>query len=169
VGTAKAGNDEQGPGGLDQRGLRAGADRLLEGPARVELHARWLARAAKAFDVPIVLSTIGVELGTTSPTHPAILAELEGIEPIDRSSTNSFESEAFRDAFLAIPVLSNPVPLDLYVSAADIYRLGRRKGVTIRSGVDCLIAAIAIRNAIPVWHRDRDFDVIARYTALETV
>jgi nicotinamidase-related amidase len=63
-----------------------------------ELHARWLARAAKAFDVPIVLSTIGVELGTNSPTHPAILAELEGIEPIDRSSTNSFESEAFPDA-----------------------------------------------------------------------
>ena len=63
-----------------------------------ELHARWLARAAKAFEVPIVLSTIGVESGTNDPTVPAIAAELEGIESIDRSSTNSFESEALRDA-----------------------------------------------------------------------
>jgi predicted nucleic acid-binding protein len=32
-----------------------------------------------------------------------------------------------------------------------------------------LIAAIAIHNAIPVWHRDRDFDAITRYPALETL
>ena len=44
----------------------------------IELHTRWLARAAKAFDVPIVLSTVGVESGRLSPTQPAILAELEG-------------------------------------------------------------------------------------------
>ena len=61
----------------------------------IELHARWLARAAKAFDVPIVLSTVGVESGRLSPTQPAILAELDGIEPIDRSSMNSFEDQGF--------------------------------------------------------------------------
>jgi len=33
----------------------------------IELPARWLARAAKAFDVPIVLSTVGVEYGINSP------------------------------------------------------------------------------------------------------
>jgi nicotinamidase-related amidase len=64
----------------------------------IELNTRWLVRAAKAFDVPIVLSTIGVESGANHPTVPAIAAELEDIEPIDRSSTNSFESEALRDA-----------------------------------------------------------------------
>ena len=64
----------------------------------IELHARWLAKAAKAFDVPIVLSTVGVEYGFNSPTQPAILAELEGVEPIDRSSMNSFEDQAFREA-----------------------------------------------------------------------
>ncbi|HEY2259389.1 MAG TPA: hypothetical protein VGH45_06735, partial [Solirubrobacteraceae bacterium] len=52
----------------------------------IELHARWLARAAKAFDVPIVLSTIGVESGTNGPTVPSILAELEEVESIDRTS-----------------------------------------------------------------------------------
>jgi predicted nucleic acid-binding protein len=35
--------------------------------------------------------------------------------------------------------------------------------------VDCLIAAIAIEHRIPVWHRDRDFDAIARYTGLEAM
>jgi nicotinamidase-related amidase len=67
----------------------------------IELNTRWLARAAKAFDVPIVLSTVGVESGRLSPTQPAILAELDGIEPIDRSSMNSFEDQAFREAVAA--------------------------------------------------------------------
>ena len=67
----------------------------------IELHTRWLVRAAKAFDVPIVLSTVGVESGRLSPTAPAILAELDGIEPIDRSSMNSFEDQAFREAVAA--------------------------------------------------------------------
>jgi nicotinamidase-related amidase len=67
----------------------------------IELNTRWLARAAKAFDVPIVLSTVGVASGRLSPTQPAIAAELEGIEPIDRSSMNSFEDQAFREAVAA--------------------------------------------------------------------
>jgi nicotinamidase-related amidase len=67
----------------------------------VELHARFLARIAKAFDVPIVLSTVGVEYGFNSPTQPAVLAELPGIEPIDRSSMNAFEDQAFREAVQA--------------------------------------------------------------------
>ena len=67
----------------------------------IELNTRWLARAAKSFDVPIVLSTVGVASGRLSPTQPAIAAELEGIEPIDRSSMNSFEDQAFREAVAA--------------------------------------------------------------------
>src|SRR5258707_4376498 len=49
----------------------------------IELHAPWLARTARAFDSPIVLSTVGAESGRLSPTQPAILAELDAIEPID--------------------------------------------------------------------------------------
>jgi nicotinamidase-related amidase len=64
----------------------------------VELHARLLARTAKAFGVPIVLSTVGVGYGFNGPTVPGLLAELEGIEPIDRTSMNAFEDEAFRAA-----------------------------------------------------------------------
>jgi nicotinamidase-related amidase len=64
----------------------------------VELNVRLLAKAAKAFDMPIVLSTVGVGYGINGPTLPRILAELEGIEPMDRSSMNAFEDVAFRAA-----------------------------------------------------------------------
>jgi nicotinamidase-related amidase len=67
----------------------------------VELHARFLARAAKAFDVPIVLSTVGVEYGFNSPTEAGLLAELPDVKPIDRSSMNAFEDQAFREAVQA--------------------------------------------------------------------
>lgn len=78
-------------------------------------------------------------------------------------------SDAFREAFLALPVVSNPVPISLFLSASDIYRNDRSKGLTIRSSVDCLIAAIAIENRLPILHRDRDYDAIARYTALRVL
>jgi predicted nucleic acid-binding protein len=32
---------------------------------------------------------------------------------------------------------------------------------------DCLIAAVAIRNDVPVLHNDADFDTLARHTALQ--
>jgi nicotinamidase-related amidase len=67
----------------------------------VDLHVRLLARTAKAYDMPIVLSTVGVGFGFNGPTIPSLLGDLEGIEPIDRSSMNAFEDEGFRDAVAA--------------------------------------------------------------------
>jgi nicotinamidase-related amidase len=64
----------------------------------VELHVRLLAKTAKAFGMPIVLSTVGVGFGFNGPTLPSIQAELEGLEPIDRTSMNAFEDSAFRAA-----------------------------------------------------------------------
>lgn len=91
---------------------------------------------------------------------PVIQEVLQGLRP-------GAQSEAFQKAFLAIPVLSDPLPLRLFLTASDIYQQGRRRGITIRSSMDCLIAAIAIENGVPVWHRDRDFKEIALYTGLE--
>ena len=51
--------------------------------------------------------------------------------------------------------------------AASIYRTCRRAGESVRALNDCLVAAIAIRNDVPVLHSDRDYDVIARYTDLQ--
>jgi nicotinamidase-related amidase len=67
----------------------------------VELHVRLLARTARAYGMPVVLSTVGVKLGFNGPTLPSVLSELDGIEPIDRASMNAFEDEAFRQAVQA--------------------------------------------------------------------
>jgi predicted nucleic acid-binding protein len=75
-------------------------------------------------------------------------------------------SDRFQERFLALPCLADPVPLSLFLEADAVYREGRRRGRTIRSSTDCLIAAIAIDNGASVWHRDRDFDAIAQYTPL---
>jgi len=92
---------------------------------------------------------------------PVVQEVLQGLR-------NDPASDAFREAFLALPVLSDPLPSLSFLAAAEIYRLGRAKGYTIRSSTDCLIAAIAIDNRMPVWHKDRDFEAIARYTSLRT-
>jgi predicted nucleic acid-binding protein len=70
-------------------------------------------------------------------------------------------------SILALPCLEPLVGVAVYQEASDIYRSGRRRGFTLRSSVDCLIAAIAIKNQVPIWHKDRDYDVIARFTNLK--
>src|SRR6266850_1633375 len=67
-------------------------------PELADLNARLLARTAKAFNMPVVLSTVGVRHGINGPTHSSILSELPGLEPIDRTSMNAFEDRAFSDA-----------------------------------------------------------------------
>ena len=55
-----------------------------------------------------------------------------------------------------------------YDEAAALYRACRRKGVTVRKLIDCLIAAVAIRVDLPVLHADIDFTVLEKHTALRT-
>src|SRR5258707_10716689 len=56
----------------------------------VEMHVRLLAKTANAFEMPIVLSTVGVGYGFNGPTPPSILSGLDGIQPIYPSSMNAF-------------------------------------------------------------------------------
>lgn len=71
-----------------------------------------------------------------------------------------------RDAMHALPIVESPLRRDVVDLAVDLYRAARRGGFTVRSGVDCLIAACAIRNDLEVLHHDRDFDAIARVSPL---
>lgn len=62
-----------------------------------------------------------------------------------------------------------PDSLGHFQSAARIYRTCRRAGWTIRSTVDCMVAAAALDARRPLLARNRDFDAIARHTELELV
>jgi predicted nucleic acid-binding protein len=51
--------------------------------------------------------------------------------------------------------------------AAQLYRRVRRSGHTVRSSTDCLIAAVCIRESVPLLHDDADFDRIAAVSTLK--
>ncbi len=73
---------------------------------------------------------------------------------------------AERHAMLALPIVESPMPADVFTDAVDLYRRARRAGIAIRSGVDCLIAACAIRHDLVVLHNDRDYPALARISSL---
>ena len=51
--------------------------------------------------------------------------------------------------------------------AAKIYFLLRRRGITVRSPIDCCIAQIAMQHEALLLHDDRDFDQIGRCFPLQ--
>jgi hypothetical protein len=71
-----------------------------------------------------------------------------------------------RDAMFALPIVESPLRIEIVEEAAQLYRVARRNGLTVRSSADCLIAACALRHDLEVLHRDRDFPKIAAVSAL---
>ena len=67
-------------------------------PALVELNICSLARAAKAFDIPVILSTVGVDMKVNGPTIESLRKELLDFVEIDRSSMNAWEDQIFLKA-----------------------------------------------------------------------
>jgi predicted nucleic acid-binding protein len=98
------------------------------------------------------------------------LDEIVTCLPVIQEILQGFDDEAqyrlARDAMLSFPVLEAPLREEVFLEAAGLYRAARRAGVTVRSSVDCLIAACAIRADVEVLHRDRDFRALARVSPL---
>ena len=126
----------------------------------VELNVRLLAKTARALDMPIVLSTVGVGYGFNGPTQPAILAELPDVEVIDRTSMNAFEDDAFREAVEATGrkrLIIGGLHTEICLSFATVQALkagyeamfvtdavGGRSQVAHRTGIDRLAHAGAV-------------------------
>jgi len=100
----------------------------------------------------------------------ADLDEIVTCLPVIQEVLQGFlEERAFRlarEAMFAFPVVESPLRRAVFEEAAQLYRSARRAGVTIRSGVDCLIAACALRHGLPVLHHDRDFTLLAQVSPL---
>jgi predicted nucleic acid-binding protein len=71
-----------------------------------------------------------------------------------------------RTILLSYPILRMDT-LSVFEQSASIYRACRRKGLTVRKTIDCLIAAVCITNEVELFHKDSDFDHIARVTSLQ--
>ena len=62
-----------------------------------------------------------------------------------------------------------PMPYSVFLGAAEIYRTLRRKGITIRNSIDCMIGSVAIENDIILLHNDRDYIPIERHLGLKVL
>jgi len=88
-----------------------------------------------------------------------ILAEvLQGIR-------NDIEFRKTKELFNMLIFL--PMPYTVFLRCAEIYRKLRKKGITVRKPLDCMIASVAIENNIPLLHNDKDFQPIEKYCGLE--
>lgn len=95
----------------------------------------------------------GAEVAITEPVVMEVLA----------GAASSLLADT-RAALLAFPLLR--VGLDDFERGADVYRTCRAGGSTPRGLMDCLIAAVALREDASILHVDADFDLIARHTGL---
>ena len=128
----------------------------------IDLNVRLLIKAARAFGMPIVLSTVGVEMGVNHPTRQSILDELPGVPVIDRSSMNAWEDKPFVDTVkrtgrkrlifgalyteicLAFPVIS--AMKDGYDTAFVVDAVGGLSQLAHRTAIERLTAAGAVPN-----------------------
>lgn len=78
---------------------------------------------------------------------------------------NDAEAAKVLDLLEAFDTVAEPTRGD-YVAAARLYRECRAKGFTIRSTIDCLIAQLCLRDGLLLLTKDRDFEAIARSSAL---
>ena len=107
---------------------------------------------------PLVLGSI-VDFDDVVTCLPVVQEVLQGFR----------DDGAFRvarEAMLSLPIVEAPLGEGTFLEAVTLYRRARRAGRTVRSSVDCLIAACALRADLEVLHRDRDYAELAAVSGL---
>ncbi|MBZ5496324.1 MAG: PIN domain-containing protein [Acidobacteriia bacterium] len=125
----------------------------------------------------LVDTSVWIEVFRKSPRVPVEscldLDDAVTCLPVIQEVLQGFRDQrAFRiaqEAMLALPAVESPLRSVVFEQAIDLYRQARHQGLTVRSGVDCLIAACALRHGLPVLHHDRDFSLLARISPLEAI
>ncbi|QQL49118.1 type II toxin-antitoxin system VapC family toxin [Mucilaginibacter ginkgonis] len=73
------------------------------------------------------------------------------------------------DSYLTGLVRMADDPYEMAEDAAEIFRILRKKGITIRKPNDCLIAAFAIKNDAYLLQDDKDFRFIAENSGVKLI
>lgn len=131
-------------------------------PNEVDMNVKLLVKAAKALKVPIIFSTVGVEMGVNQSTRKSLRDLAPDIKEIDRSSMNAWEDEHFRGAVkatgkkrlifcalwteicLAFPVVD--ALRDDYEVVIPVDAVGGLSHVSHNTAVDRMVQAGAIPN-----------------------
>jgi len=93
---------------------------------------------------------------------PCVLEVLQG-------ARDEVEWSALRKFFESQQLVEARNARDAHVAAARIWFDARRRGLTIRSATDCLIAQIALDHDALLLHDDDDFERIAKVRPLKTL
>lgn len=64
-------------------------------------------------------------------------------------------------------LLINPT-IETHIQAAEIFDACKKKGFTIRSVIDCLIAALAIEYDLTLLEKDKDYSYMSKVVPLKT-
>ena len=130
--------------------------------SEIELNIVMLIRAAKAFGVPVILSTVGVASGVNGPTRQPIQAELPNAKALDRSSMNAWLDKKFQAAVnatgkkhlifcalwteicLAFPIID--AQRDGFETMFVVDAVGGTSQLAHRTAVERMIAAGAVPN-----------------------
>jgi predicted nucleic acid-binding protein len=106
-----------------------------------------------------------LDLEAIVPFHDMVTC-LPVVQEVLHGARDERALQQAREAMLALPIIESPLSDAVVMDAVRLYRAARRRGVTVRSSVDRLIAACALRHDLEVLHRDRDFAALARVSAL---
>jgi predicted nucleic acid-binding protein len=129
--------------------------------------------------VILVDTSAWIELlrATGHPVHVTLRHHLERRSPIATTepiimellagARSRAEHSRLRARLIALPRLTVRGLAD-FEAAAELYRACRGHGGTVRKLIDCLIAAVAVRENATMLHNDRDFETLARHTRLRT-
>ena len=121
-----------------------------------------MAKAARLYDLPTILSTIGVAAGYQEDTIPELREVLPGVAAIDRHTVDAWDTPAFRDAVEATGrrkiimaalwtevCLAYPA-LDMLLEGYEIYALSDVSGGTTLDAHERGMQRLIQAGAVPV-------------------
>ena len=124
----------------------------------------------------MILVDTSVWIATFRRRDPLDLADLCDFDeittclPVIQEVLQGFADEGAyrvaREAMYSLPIVEAPLRSEVFDDAVALYRTARKSGRGVRSSVDCLIAACALRHDLEVLHRDRDFAHLAAVSRL---
>jgi predicted nucleic acid-binding protein len=93
----------------------------------------------------------------------------EILQEVLQGARDEKEWRTLRRYLVGQRVLEPADSLRSHVEAARIYYECRRRGLTVRSTIDCFVAQTALERNVPLLHDDRDYDAIRRVRPLKTL
>jgi predicted nucleic acid-binding protein len=106
-------------------------------------------------------------LDTIADPRRIIVGDIVMLEVLQGARTEDMAArlESLLQRFVVVPMLSESLAL----KAARNYRSLRRKGVTICSSIDVIIATFCIEHNHMLLHDDRDFAPMAQHIGLQLI